>query len=66
MTTLRGFPLPSSLPDERRHGRERFYVVRLTEYERQLLRPETSGVVGRFSLMSLSDGTFELVRYADG
>lgn len=64
--TKRGFPGPGgSYANQLRQEREHFYIVRMTEHERELLRPESHGVHGRFCLLSLSDGTYELVRYAD-
>lgn len=60
-TTGRGFDLPTTAPDWHRHKRETVVSVRLTQYERELLRMGR-GVYGKFVLMPADDNTFELVR----
>lgn len=62
--TARGFPAPLSFPSELEHDQERFYVIRLTEWEAKHLRVGV-GIAGKFALMRNGDGTHELVRYAD-
>lgn len=64
-TTSRGFPAPIEHADSVMHSKSRLFVVRLSMYERNLLRPETSGVTGRFCLLDAGDGSHQLVRYAD-
>ena len=64
-TTARGFPAPKTLAERTLHADDAVYVVRLTKYERDCLRAETSGVVGRFCLLPGRDNALELVKYAD-
>jgi len=62
--TLRGFPAPSDLAERTLHEDDDVLIVRLSKYERRLLKAETHGVFGRFCLISNRDGSFDLVRYA--
>lgn len=62
--TLRGFSMPESHAEQRRHEREEMLVVKLTQFEHDLLRPGF-GVAGKFCLIQNEDGSHDLVRYAD-
>ena len=62
--TDRGFAAPTTHAEKHRHRRDELLIVRLSQYEHDLLRPG-HGVVGKFCLISNDDGSFDLVKYAD-
>lgn len=64
--TARGFPDPEHVVERMKHEEgDRFYVVRMTRYERTHLQLGV-GISGKFALMKNPDGTYEFVRYAEG
>jgi hypothetical protein len=64
-STSRGFPGPSDVHERYRQSVETHIIVKLTKHERECLRPDRHGVLGRFCLLDNLDGTYELVKYAD-
>lgn len=56
--TSRGFTAPSILPENLRHVRERFLVVRMTDWEYECQRDNRE----LFNLLPREDGTFDAVR----
>jgi hypothetical protein len=63
--TDRGFPWPQTPPEVHRHRRERFSIVRLTQYEKDLLEGGAVGVGIGMRLLAHGDGTYDGVRAYD-